>query len=83
MKKGILKLGALALIVLSTACAHKYYTANNISQYNIKTVAVLPVEMEFTGNMPKKLTEADIAKMEESESKMFQRSLYGSILNIC
>lgn len=82
MKKRILKLSAFALLIFTTACSHKYYTANNIEQYQIKTVAILPVEMEFTGNMPKKLTAADIAKMEESESKMFQRSLYGNILNM-
>ena len=80
MKKEILNLGAFAFIMFATSCAHKYYTANNIDQYNIKTIAVLPVAMEYTGNMPKNMTAADLAKKGETESAMFQRSLHNNIL---
>lgn len=81
MKKKFLRLNACAFLLLMTACSHKYYTADNIAQYNIKTIAVLPVAMDYTGTMPKNVTAADLAKKAEIESTMFQRSVYASILN--
>lgn len=78
MKKGIVIITVISLLI--TSCAHKYYTDKNIAQYNIKTVAVLPVEVTYTGNIPKNVTATDVAKIEENESKTYMRSLYGNIL---
>jgi hypothetical protein len=67
--------------LLLFSCSHKYYTSFFDQQTsNHKVVAVLPAEMIFTGKQPDKLTPDDIAKIEESESKSFQQSLYNSIL---
>jgi len=81
MKKFLLALTCLsAFIILS--CSHKYYTSTLFDQQtaNHKVVAVLPAEMIFTGKQPENLSPEDIAKIEESESKNFQQSLYNSIL---
>jgi hypothetical protein len=43
-------------------------------------VAILPAEMIFTGKESGTLSSDDIKRIEESESKSFQQSLYNSIL---
>ncbi len=45
-----------------------------------KIIAVLPVEIIFTGTRPKNITEEDIIKIEETESKTFQQFLHDNIL---
>ena len=72
----------LASFSIIPSCARKNYTASNFDEMTIdhKTVAVIPAEMIFTGNRPKNLTEEDITKMEEQESREFQYALYNSIL---
>ena len=71
----------LSLLFLSS-CRPKNYTSSLFDQQTAshKVVAVLPAEMIFTGTQPKELTPADIAKIEEAESKLFQQYLYNSIL---
>ncbi len=72
----------LAAFTIFLSCSRKVYTASNFSEQTAehRVVAVVPAEMIFTGTQPKNLTEEDIAKIEESESIMFQQSLYNNIL---
>lgn len=74
-------LTAFSLIVFSS-CAHKYYTSSAFEQQSVKhrMIAILPAEMIFTGTQPKNLTPEDIKKIEETESRTFQNSLYNGIL---
>ena len=46
----------LASFTIIPSCARKNYTASNFDEMTIdhKTVAVIPAEMIFTGNRPKK-----------------------------
>jgi len=69
-------------IFIFTACSRKNYANSFFYQQTInhKTIAVLPAEMVFTGKQPKELTDNDIKKIEEEESRVFQMSLYSSIL---
>jgi hypothetical protein len=69
-------------VFLSVSCSHKYYKTSYFDQQTAhhKIVAVLPAEMIFTGKQPDNLKPEDISKIEEQESKMFQQSLYNSIL---
>lgn len=78
MKKILL----FGLILSAFSSCHRYYTSNNLSQYrsSIRTVAVLPVEMVFTGLMPKNMRQEDILRQEETESRMFQQSLHDNLL---
>src|SRR5688572_13956878 len=72
----------IAILVFSISCRHKYYTASSFEQQvaHHRLVAILPAEMIFTGKQPETLTTEEIAKIEESESRSFQRSLYNNIL---
>lgn len=81
MKKTI-PLILLSIVIVSSSCSHKYYTATFFDQQtaNHKLIAVLPSEIIFTGKQPKDLSEDQISKMEEEESKAFQLSLYSNIL---
>ncbi len=74
---------ALCFAIGLLSCGgHKSYTNASFDNAtaNHKIVAVLPVNMVFTGTRPKQMTDADVAKQEAAESKAFQQSLYNSIL---
>jgi hypothetical protein len=73
---------SLILIFMAACGGHKSYTnsAFDNATANHKIVAVLPVNIVFTGTKPKKMTDEDLAKQETAESKAFQQSLYNSIL---
>jgi hypothetical protein len=75
------KLLPLVIGFIAFTSCHRYYTNNNIKQYNVKSVAIMPVEMIFTGNLPKNLKPEDIVKIEEEESRTFQQSLYSNLVN--
>lgn len=77
------KITVTLLVLFAVACAGpKYFTAPDFAQKaaNHKLVAVLPFQMIMTGKKPEKLTDDDIAKIEEGESRAFQMSLYNNIL---
>jgi hypothetical protein len=82
MKKALLLFTFFSVFIV-LSCSHKYYAMSFFDQQtaNHKVVAVLPAEMIFTGKQPENLAPEDITKIEESESKSFQYSLYNSILS--
>ena len=73
----------LLLVVSLTACTAVDYTSPRFPEVALdhQSVAVLPVEMMFTGKAPKRLTAEDIMLIEEGESLAFQSSLYDYLLN--
>ncbi len=72
----------LAAFTMLPSCARKNYVASNFEEKTVdhQTVAIVPAEMVFTGTRPKNLSEEDIARIEEQESRDFQYALYNSIL---
>jgi hypothetical protein len=83
MKKNLLYVSfAFTAIVLASSCSHKNYTTSYFDQQtaNHRIIAVLPAEMIFTGTQPKDVSPEDIAKIEETESRMFQNYLFSAIL---
>ena len=82
MKKYPLLFSAIAIILVSISCRHKYYTASLFEEQtkDHEIIAIMPAEMIFTGKQPKELTAEDIKKIEEQESTSFQYALYNSIL---
>ncbi len=72
----------LTALLLFNACSHKYYTNSNFDNLTVthKNIAIVPVEIKLLGNKPKKMTEQDIIKQEEAESKVFQQSLFNNVL---
>lgn len=73
---------ALIIVFFLFSCRTSYFIVPDFAKKtkNHKTVAILPVEIIFTGKTPKKLTQQDIQKIEEGESKAFQISLYNNLL---
>ena len=80
------KISLLAIIAatlcLLNACSKPYYLSSDFKKRAKKheTLAILPVKMVFTGNIPEDLDEKDVLKLEEGESKAFQRALFDQIL---
>ena len=72
----------LGFFTMLASCARKNYTASNFDDMTVdhKSVAIIPVEMIFTGKQPKNFTAEQIIEMEETESREFQYALYNSIL---
>ena len=74
MKKNLPYLGVVfAALIFTTSCSHKNYTTSYFDQQtaNHRIIAVLPAEMIYTGIPPKNVSPDDIAKIEETESRMF------------
>jgi hypothetical protein len=73
----------LFLAVTFSACTAVDYTSPRFPEVarNHQSVAVLPVEMVFTGKAPKRLTAEDIMLIEEGESLAFQVTLYNYLLD--
>jgi hypothetical protein len=83
MKKNLLYLSfATIAVIFTTSCSHKNYTTSYFDQQTAthRLIAVLPAEMIFTGTQPKDVTPEDIAKIEETESRLFQNYLFSAIL---
>ena len=78
-----LRIGILILLFLiAGSCGSPYYISSSFQDLTRehRTVAVLPVEMIFAGNITKKLSEEDVMAIEEGESEAFQISLHKQIL---
>ncbi|MBK0404172.1 hypothetical protein I5M27_14345 [Adhaeribacter sp. BT258] len=82
MKK-LLRLSWLLLLPLAFSSCRSAYMANNFYNRTVmhKTVAVLPVQMVYTGKMPKGMTPAMLKEEQEAESRAFQISLMNAILS--
>ncbi len=71
----------LAFVFICTSCSKDYYLNSDFKKISVnhQTLAILPVEMVLTGQMPEGMDEADIDALQEAESKAFQKSLYNQI----
>jgi hypothetical protein len=80
--KTALRISPVFLLLVFFSSCHRHYTSSNFLDASArhKTIAVLPAQVMLTGKKPAKLTEDDIAKVEEVESRLFQLSLYNNIL---
>ena len=71
--KQVLLLISLSLLI--TSCARKRMM-ERVQQYNIRTIAILPAQLEVTGNIPKKLTPEQVNEMVVKNSNFLNRALY-------
>jgi hypothetical protein len=71
--KQILLLVSLSLFISS--CARKRMM-ERVQQYNIRTIAILPAQLEVTGNIPKKLTPEQVKEMIAKNNAFLNRALY-------
>lgn len=84
MKK-ILNLSlTIVSILLLSACSNRVYNNEafiSLNNLNNKTVAILPVDVILTGNMPKNFSEEQKINQQKLESKYFQEMLYTEFLD--
>lgn len=82
MKQNIYLIALITGSLLIGSCSNRFYVASDFDRQTAdhQKVAVMPVKMVFTGNLPKKMTPEEIAAQEELESQAFQISLYNNIL---
>ena len=71
--KQVLLLISLSLLINS--CARKKMM-ERVQQYNIRTIAILPAQIEVTGNIPKKLTPEQVKEMIDRNTVFLNRALY-------
>ncbi len=70
-------------LLLMQACSHEVYNNEpylKTTNLQEKKVAILPVEVEYTGRWPKDYTEQKKRTMEETESISIQNMLYSEYL---
>lgn len=79
MKKALLPLFVL-LIMISSCGRNRISSTVYQKTARHRVIAILPAEMIYTGTKPKHVTENDMTKMEESESRIFQQYLHDNIL---
>ncbi len=80
MKKFVFFL--LVSAVSLSSCNKDYYQVKSFYKKTEehKEIAILPVEIIFSGLQPFDLTEEDVQKQEEGESRAFQISLHSELL---
>lgn len=83
MKKIPYFLVLVAISCLLNSCSRSYYFSDEFHQkvQHHQSIAVLPVEMIFTGKIPEDLSDSDILSLEEAESEAFQRSLLQQLIS--
>lgn len=72
-----------ALTLVLHSCSSEVYNNKayaDKSNLEGKKVAILPVEVELTGNLPKGMTNAKKSQLEYDESRMIQSQIYGQYL---
>lgn len=77
LSRSLLFLGAL----FYSSCTPHYIAANfdeKVADHQM--VAILPVEVIFTGKIPEEISESDLLILQEAEAQAFQISLYNEIL---
>lgn len=65
----------LSFSVIITSCARRKMM-ERVDRYNIRTIAILPVQLEVVGNMPKNMTAEKFQKTVEEQRKFMYQALY-------
>lgn len=73
----------LATVILLGSCTAVHYESPRLGQVepDQQTIAVLPFEIVFVGNVPADLGPEDIRAIEAGESLAFQHALYDRLLD--
>lgn len=72
----------IALICVFTACrSGRNFTTQDPDLYKVKTIAILPVKVVLTGNLPKKITQAQIDSIADKDGTIYQMSLKNNLLS--
>ncbi len=64
-----------SLLIILTSCARRKMM-ERVDHFNIKTIAILPAQLEVTGNVPKKLSPEQLQQIILQNKKFLNRALY-------
>jgi len=81
--KSVIRLFLFLIILSFASCSSKVYSDKSFfskSKPGVQTLAVLPAEVIFSGNLPKNWSHEKIAKMESEHSHAIQESVYDQLL---
>ncbi len=72
----------IVLISAFAACrSGRNFTTQDPDLYKVKTIAILPVKVVLTGNLPKKITQAQIDSIADKDGTIYQMSLKNNLLS--
>lgn len=75
-----LAMGVVAAIVMAGCGSSKQFTSQEVETVKVKRIAVLPVRVNFTGNLPKNITQPMIDSMVVQQGSVFQHALAVNLL---
>lgn len=81
--KSVIKLGLVLIVLSFVSCSGKVYKDKSFfsdSKPGVQSLAALPAEIIFTGNLPKNWNTERITKMESEQSYAIQESVYDQLL---
>ncbi len=64
-----------SLLLLTTSCARRRMM-ERVDRMNIKTIAIIPAQLEVTGNIPKKFTPEQLQQIIQQNTKFLNQALY-------
>lgn len=72
----------ISIVILLHACSSgRNYTSQDPDLYKVKTIAILPVKVVYSGNIPKKITKSQLDSIATEEGLFFQKSLNNNLLS--
>lgn len=72
---------AIILIAICGCRSGRTYTAQDPDLYKVKTIAILPVKVIFSGNQPKKITKDRLDSIADNDGYIYQMSLKNNLLS--
>jgi hypothetical protein len=75
-----LAVGVIAALALVSCGPSKQFTSQDVATVKVKRIAVLPVRVNFTGNLPKNITQPMIDSMVVQQGSVFQHALAANLL---
>jgi hypothetical protein len=67
-------------VVLGACGSAKQFTSKDTETEKIKSIAILPVQVNFTGTLPRKMTQSMLDSLKRQQGLSFQRSLQANLL---
>jgi hypothetical protein len=72
--------GMTLTIILAACGSGRQFTTRDVETNKVKTIAVLPVQVNYTGTVPAKFTPAMLDSMKLQQGLSFQRALQANLL---
>jgi hypothetical protein len=80
MKRNLFLSVVLIAGLIAGCSSGKQFTTRETETAKVKTIAILPVQVNFTGNLPNKVTPVMLDSMKVQQGLMFQQALQANLL---